>query len=114
MHSEACGGTVRVTLQCWLSLRASPVLELLALGLLENPLECVVCCLINCYCVWPHGLCLQDSGRYFTVPAGEEELPPSHTPTPLAGLWERVEPPQISCKMYSPEPCFCVTGWHRR
>lgn len=92
------------------SLSLSCIIELLALGLLENPLECVVQ-LLNCYCVWSHWdayktvvgtlLCLQE--RKSCHPA-------THLPRRDV---VRVEPPQISCKMYSLKPCFCITGWHR-
>lgn len=86
-------------------LNLSYVKELLILGLLENPLECVVWCLIAVMCgltgcayktVVDTSLCLQ-----------ERKLLPSPR---SAALWWRGEPPQISCKVYSPKPRLCITA----
>lgn len=64
---------------------------MLAVGLLENPLECVLCCLIAI--VWPPGQRGKDSGRCFIVPAGERGFA-SQPPAPH-GCGE-LEPPQTS------------------
>lgn len=83
--------------------------ELLALGLLENPLECVVCCLINCLCVASRRQCLRDSGRYLTVPAGEEELTPSTPPHPPH---RDVVESRAASDLLEDVPCLCFIGWH--
>lgn len=67
----------------------SYIMELLILGLLENPLECVVCYLIAVVCVL--------TGNAYKTVVGtslhlqERKLLPSPR---SAGLWWRGEPPQ--------------------